>query len=130
MSSVVPVCAAAALLALLISSVRRTEPGVGGAMSAAVTVWLSFLIAAGAVYMYGEFSGLSDSGFSEYAPYVLKCAGIGFFCQTAAEICVDSGERAVGSKIMTAGKLGMLAVCLPLVKELLQTALGYINGRV
>ncbi len=125
-----PACAAAAALALLIPFVRRAEPGIGGVMSAGVTLWLSFLLTASAACLYGQFGVFRDGAVGEYAPYMLRCAGIGFFCRAASDVCRDSGEASVGDRILTAGKLGMLAVCAPLIKELLERALGYINGAV
>lgn len=125
MINVFSVGVAAVVLALIISSLRRIEPGISGVLSVCATVWLLFIIAQGAVYLKNGFA--DTSGINAYMPYILKSAGIGFFAQTAADICTDAGERSAGAKIMTIGKLGILTVCLPLVKGLLDTALGYIG---
>lgn len=128
MNGVVAVSAAAAILSLIVSAVRRAEPGVGGVLSAVLTLWILSVVAYCAVYFINGLSADLPDEINIYAPYVLKCAGIGFLTQTAADICTDAGERAVGGKILTAGKMGMLTVCLPLIRSILGTALGYING--
>ncbi|MBO4423333.1 MAG: stage III sporulation AC/AD family protein [Clostridia bacterium] len=128
MNGVITVSAAAAFAALIISAVRKTEPGIGGVLSVFLTVWIVFLIARGALYVKDGLAGFGSSQIGEYLPYLIKCAGIGFFSQTAADVCRDCGEASAGSKIITAGKLGILAVCLPLIKNVLSAALGYING--
>ena len=127
MNSVAAVCAAAAVLALIVSVIKRTEAGVGGVLSVLISVWLIYFIVQGIIYLKNGMS-VSDKYISAYLPFILKSAGIGFISQTAADICRDSGEISAGNKIVTAGKLGILTVCLPLIKQLLDTALGYING--
>ena len=126
MNGVVAVCAAAAVLALIVSVIKRTEAGVGGVLSVLISVWLLYFIIQGIIYLKNGIA-LSEKYVSGYLPFILKSAGIGFISQTTADICRDSGEASAGNKIATAGKLGILTVCLPLIKQLLDTAIGYIN---
>ena len=127
MSGAVAVCAAAAVLALIVSVIKRTEAGVGGVLSVLISVWLVYFIVQGILYIKNGMS-YSDKYIGAYLPFILKSAGIGFISQTAADICRVSGEISAGNKIVTAGKLGILTVCMPLIKQLLDAALGYING--
>ena len=48
MNDAVAVCVAAAALALIASAVRRVEPGTGRLLSAALSLWIVFLIVRGA----------------------------------------------------------------------------------
>lgn len=128
MTDVLAVSAAAAALALIASAVKRAEPGAGGMLSAALSVWIAFLTVRGIVWLKNGVAAEIPYGLSGYLPYVFKCAGIGFFSQTAADVCADAGERSAGGRIVTLGKLGILTVCLPLIKSILEAALGYING--
>ncbi|MBR6921915.1 MAG: hypothetical protein IKH51_06945 [Clostridia bacterium] len=128
MTDVIAVSAAAVILALIISAVKKTEPGIGGVLSVFLTVWLIAVAASLALYFKNGLAGIGEGRIGEYLPYVLKSVGIGFLSQTAADICTDANERSAASGILTAGKLGILTVCLPLIKRILETAIGYING--
>ncbi len=128
MTDVIAVSAAAVILALIISAVKKTEPGIGGVLSVFLTVWLIAVAASLALYFKNGLAGIGEGRIVEYLPYVLKSVGIGFLSQTAADICTDANERSAASGILTAGKLGILTVCLPLIKRILETAIGYING--
>ena len=64
--------------------------------------------------------GLSrENSYSLYFSTVLKALGIGIAAQTAADICRDSGEGAVASKLEFAAKVGILLLGLPVVREIL-----------
>lgn len=127
MTDTVAAIGAVTVIALTVSFIRGTEARVGAALSAAVTVFLLFLIANEAAAIKNALSGVVGDRLGEYAPYIMKSVCIGFFTQTAYDVCSDSGERGVASKVMTAGKLGILAVCLPLIKNIFDTAIGYVK---
>ena len=65
----------------------------------------------------GELS--RENSYSLYFSTVLKALGIGIAAQTAADICRDSGEGAVASKLEFAAKVGILLLGLPVVREIL-----------
>ena len=127
MNYVLPAIAAVMCVGLTVSFIRGTEPKTGAVVSAAVTVLLLFLLANEAAALKTALSGIAGGAAAEYSPYIIKSVCIGFFTQTAYDVCADSGERGIASKVMTAGKLGILTVCLPLIKSILDTALGYIK---
>ena len=127
MNHILAAVGAAALIALTASFIRGTEARTGAVISAAATVLLLFLTANQSLAIKDALSGISDGQIGGYMPYILKCVCIGFFTQTAYDVCFDSGERGIASKVLTAGKLGILTVCLPLIKQILDTALGYIK---
>lgn len=60
-----------------------------------------------------------ENSYSLYFSTVLKALGIGIAAQTAADICRDSGEGAVASKLEFAAKVGILLMGLPVVREIL-----------
>ena len=60
-----------------------------------------------------------ENSYSLYFSTVLKALGIGIAAQTAADICRDSGEGAVASKLEFAAKVGILLLGLPGVREIL-----------
>ena len=53
---------------------------------------------------------------------MFKSAGVCLLCTVGAEVCRDSGESSVASKIELAGKCTLIAYSLPLIKEVLAYA--------
>ena len=68
-----------------------------------------------------------DTGFGEYSEIMLKCIGIGFAVQTAADICKECGENAIASKVELVGKAEILLIAVPLIKYILELT-GQILG--
>lgn len=114
-----------AVLCLIVVFVKSFDARVGAALTAAASVWLLVIAGRELLTISSEISEAA-SGISEYLPYIYKSLCIGFVAQTSAEICSDAGEKAVASKVTMLGKLGILTVCLPLIKSIIQTAVGYI----
>lgn len=78
-------------------------------------------------YLEGYFSIISgilaDSGISpEYFSVAVKALGVGYISEFAADLATDSGQSAIASKIIFAGKVCMLILALPLIKNLLDLA--------
>lgn len=61
---------------------------------------------------------------AEYFKAVVKIIGIAYIAQFASELAKDAGEGAVARKIEFAGKISVLAVMMPAVKNLLETVIG------
>lgn len=75
-----------------------------------------------------DFFATSDID-TEYIKLLLKTVGVAVLTQFAADICIDSGETALATKIEFAGKSVILALSLPTVKTLLEFAIGLINEK-
>lgn len=58
----------------------------------------------------------------------IKAAGIAYLAQFAAEILRDSGEGAIASKIETAGKICILVLTLPVMRELIEMCVKVVNS--
>lgn len=57
---------------------------------------------------------------SKYAVVLIKSLGICFVTQLASDICRDSGNITIASKIELAGKISVLLIALPLFTDLLE----------
>lgn len=58
----------------------------------------------------------------EYLQILIKALGICFICQIACDSCKDAGESSLAGKIEMAGKISVLALAMPLMKNLLTIA--------
>lgn len=77
------------------------------------------------IYLLSFLSPVIDyfkelAAFSETADFgcLIKAVGIGLISQTAADLCAESGQQALCSKVLLAGKAAILLATLPLFKSM------------
>lgn len=110
--AVIGVCAA------LIMRAAKSELAIPVSVITCVIILASAISSMYPIVAFAE--GLSrENSYSLYFSAVLKALGIGITAQTAADICRDSGEGAVASKLEFAAKVGILLLGLPVVREIL-----------
>lgn len=110
--AVIGVCAA------LIMRAAKSELAIPVGVITCVIILASAISSMYPIVAFAE--GLSrENSYSLYFFAVLKALGIGITAQTAADICRDSGEGAVASKLEFAAKVGILLLGLPVVREIL-----------
>lgn len=56
---------------------------------------------------------------NEYSLIILKSLGLAFVVQLISDICRDSGESAIASKLELAGKISILIISLPLFEKII-----------
>lgn len=56
---------------------------------------------------------------SEYGMIIFKSLGLAFVIQLISDICKDSGETAIASKLELVGKIAILIISLPLFEKVL-----------
>ena len=116
---------------VLTVTVRRYKAEYGiivGLMT--ITVILFFVMDAlsetlGEIRLLTEQSGVD----ARYITAVIKVVGIAYVTEFAAEILRDGGEGAIASKVEMAGKVFILWLTVPIVREFLEVcinALSYI----
>ena len=66
---------------------------------------------------------LSDKGVEPYVSMLLKALGIGIVTKICSDVCRDCGEGSVASGVELSGKISILALCVPQLKELM----GYVS---
>ena len=62
-----------------------------------------------------ELTGLTG----DYAAILFKAVGICLLTQLAGDVCRDSGESSIASKIELAGRAAILLTAMPLIQEVL-----------
>lgn len=61
-----------------------------------------------------------------YFPIILKILGIAYVTEFAVALCNDAGEKAIGSKIELAGKIGIFFAAIPVFVSLLELMNGLL----
>lgn len=103
---------------------RPYRPDFAFLLSALGAVAIFFIVVSYLESYFALSSGiLADNGVSpEYFGVAIKALGIGYISEFAADLATDSGQSAIASKIIFAGKACMFITALPLIKNLLDLA--------
>lgn len=57
---------------------------------------------------------------------VMKVIGVGYLVEFAGDICTDAGVGSIAQKILLAGKILILVMCMPVIKNLVEIILELI----
>ncbi|MBQ7353006.1 MAG: hypothetical protein IJW54_03260 [Clostridia bacterium] len=64
---------------------------------------------------------------SRYIPILFKALGISLLIHITSDVCYDAGETSLAEKVILFGKIEILALSLPLIKELFNIATGLLE---
>lgn len=62
----------------------------------------------------------------KYVGVLLKALGVAYLTEFSNDVCRSCGEPSIANYVVAIGKIEVLALCLPLIKELTANALKYI----
>jgi stage III sporulation protein AD len=111
----------AAVLAIVLRQLRPEYALISSLLAGVVILLAVFLSASELIgEMRSILSAVDLSG--EYAEAMFKALGICFVTQLAGDSCRDAGEGAIAGKIELAGRVAVLAVSLPLFRDVLKIA--------
>ncbi len=88
--------------------------GVGGG----ILILLALLPALSDV-MEDTVSLFEGSEIGRYADVMLRAMGIALLTRICSDVCKDTGEGAVAGGVELAGKVAILTLCLPMIREIL-----------
>ncbi len=126
--SIVQTSAISLLLALLAFGMKEAGVKGHGFVLLFSGVWLLIPILYRIVDLKDELVALSGVGESlPMTGAILKILGVGYLVHMAAEGCRESGAPALAAKLELCGKLEILLLCLPYIRELLAVAIGAIS---
>ena len=74
------------------------------------------------------FDALQIGGIKEYAAVMLKALAVGIITGLCSNMCADAGEGTLSYVCVLLGKAQMLIISLPLIKEIIETAVKFIDG--
>ena len=104
----------------------KPELAIFAVITGSIIILFLVLQAVGGVFQDYKFllkkTGINSGVFSS----VLKIIGVGYLVEFAGDVCTDAGVGSVAQKILLAGKILILIMCLPIVKNLLEIVLEFI----
>ena len=123
MSEIFSLCGIGLCAVFTISVIREIYSGYVRLIVLAFSVFCIALIIPNLQNAVGFIKEVASKGNGELVEVLLKALGITYLCSTASEICCSVGEGSVGSHIETVGKIEILALSLPLFRDLLEMTL-------
>lgn len=118
------------MTALLYALIRNIKPEIaplvilGGAAVVLVTLADSLLDVSGSVDEMMSLAGIEKENVS----ILMKALGICVVTQFAADICYDNSCSSMAAAVELAGRIGAIALAMPMLKTVAQLAIGLING--
>ena len=114
----------AAVSSVLLKSYR---PEFAFLLSASACVVAMVMVISGVTPFINYMEGIFRKGNinTSYFAVVLKALAISYISSFAADTCRDFGQSALALKAELAGKCAIFALSVPLIKDVLKTALGF-----
>ncbi len=127
-ASICGICIVSAVIAL---ALKKYNPEISLLASVAAGAVSALIIIQSITPVLSEINNLLDMAqlSGEYSQILFKSLGICLLCQFSSDVCEDAGEKALGSKIMLAGKVSVLLITLPLIKIITKTVIELISGQ-
>lgn len=112
----------ALVIVVAVIVVKQTKPELALLVGLAGSVVMFFYIIDMLEQAFGVFSFILESTKLDAELFVvlLKIVGIGYLTEFAANICNDSGNSSIASKIMLAGKLAIFILAIPIIKNIIE----------
>ena len=118
--SLLKICAVAILCAgmgLLFKQIRGDFSAL--LRVAGLAIMFGFLIPVVGRVANETISLFEGDGIAPYAETMLRALGIALLTRICADICRDCGETGAASGVEMAGKLTILLLCVPLIREMI-----------
>lgn len=114
------VCGAAMVAVTAGLLLRQLRGASSGALRVAATVLLFGLLAPKLGELIRELTAMfGNAEMEEYGSVMVRSLGVATLTQLCGDICRDCGESGTAQGVELAGKLTILSLCLPLLRELL-----------
>lgn len=118
-----------ALLCLTVAVVLRSVSGIFSDVVRVVSgiMLCSVIVFSASPILEFVFDISKDSSLGTYLSVMLKCLGMAFLTHICSSVCRDCGESTLGNYVELAGKIQMVIISLPLIKEILKITEGLVS---
>lgn len=127
--NIIQLAAVSVCVSVLALTVKNIKSEMGQLISIAATVLVMAAVIPYIITVIStirEFASLSQLGERFLTP-ILKITGIAYISQIGAELCADSGEKALASRVEAAGKIAVTVIALPVAKEAFVKIMGILS---
>ena len=126
--SILKVCAFCFTAVILILTLREHNKSIASLISIAAGVGIIIYVLSQMVGVFEILENLSSKANVEtkYLSLILKVAGISYLVEFTKNVCVDSGESALGTKLELTGKVIIVTLTIPILSEILQLIINLV----
>lgn len=109
------------IASLLSITIKKQSPefAILISISASILIITMILPKISAVFLVLDTLSKSVNTNQQYISVVLKIVGISYVAEFGSQICTDSGESSIATKIDLAGKILIMVVATPIILSLL-----------
>ncbi len=127
--NIIAVVSAGVLVSIVALMVKNMKSEIGHIISIAgvillISVIIPYIITI--VKSMYDFARMSPVG-EEFLTPILKITGIAYISQTGSELCAQSGEKALSKHILSAGKIAITVITIPIAKEAFTKIIGILS---
>ena len=120
--------ALASISLVMILLVRQWKPEWGGVLRIAAAVLILGVIVSTVAELVAEIREMSGQAIpDETLSLLFKAMGIAFLTQIGASVCRDCGENGLATWVEMAGKVEIVLLSLPLIRDVLSQATELLN---
>ena len=118
------------LTAFLYALLRQLKPETAPLVVLAGAAVIIIALTDGLLGISEEIDGMMElAGLEkENVSILMKSLGICVVTQFAADICYDNSCSSIAAAVELAGRVGAIALAMPMIKTVAQLAIGLING--
>ena len=118
------------LTTLLYALLRQLKPETAPLVVLAGAAVIIIALTDGLLGISEEIDGMMElAGLEkENVSILMKSLGICVVTQFAADICYDNSCSSIAAAVELAGRVGAIALAMPMIKTVAQLAIGLING--
>lgn len=122
------IAAGAVCISVIALSVKSMNSEIGQLITIAAVVAVIGAVVPYIIKIIASIKELSAySGMGErYLEPILKITGIAYISQIGAELCADSGEKALAARVEMAGKIAIGAITIPIAREAFEKIIGIL----
>lgn len=126
--NIIKVCAFCFVAIILILIVKENNKAVAVIISLIASISILLYVVANIESVFNMLENLSNKSQveSKYLFLVLKVAGIAYLVEFGKNVCSDSGETALGTKLELAGKIAIVTLTMPVLSEILDVIVNLI----
>lgn len=127
--NILSITAAAVCISVLALSVKEMKNDMGQLITFAAVICIMCALIPylmKVVASIKELSSYSKIG-ERYMEPILKITGISYISQMGSELCSDSGEKALASRVEMAGKIAIGVVTIPIAREAFEKIMGILT---
>ena len=126
--NIVKYCGAALCALCMVILLRGQKSGFSTGVAATAAVLLFGAAVSELLPVTREVSEMANgSGVGKWMVVMMKTLGIAIVAQFGADICRDSGETSIASKLEMVGKAEIILLALPLMRELIALAVRLVG---